>query len=199
MLDVEFDRWVHVMTKGSIIHRHRREELEAAGVDIPDDFIDPPVWTLRDAAKTAFKLAKDKIHGWLFAAQIREREAAYELSVNARRNHIERVRNLQKRLNEHDKTLLDNEHKLAIQALERKSVKRGTCYLPQNYGHKDNVDGEDQGVKEEKERDEGPIRGSKVGNELPPLLYESTDAILREARAIEKRRMDERLKAEFVK
>jgi hypothetical protein len=214
--DGEFDRWVHIMTKGSIVHPHRRKDLEAAGVEIPEDYVDPPNNTLSRVVGYAARAAYRRVYRFLFAASQQQRVAAYELSANARLKHIRVIQALQDKLDAHDKTLLDKEHALAIAALERKSASRGTLSPPvererdalldkpvadpNSPGSRlRNLDRHfEQSRREEKENDETARRGLKKGNEVPPLLYESTEMRLRASRAYVKQLREERLAEDLL-
>ncbi len=214
--DGEFDRWVHIMTKGSIVHPHRRKDLEAAGVEIPEDYVDPPNNTLSRVVGYAVRAAYRRVYRFLFAASQQQRVAAYELSANARLKHIRVIQGLQAKLDAHDKTLLDKEHALAIAALERKSASRGTLSPPvererdalldtpvadlNSPGSRlRNLDRHfDQSRREEKENDETARRGLKKGNEVPPLSYESTELRLRASRAFVKQLREERLAEDLL-
>jgi hypothetical protein len=214
--DGEFDRWVHIMTKGSIVHPHRRKDLEAAGVEIPEDYVDPPSNTLSRAVGYVARAAYRRLYRFLFAASLRQRVAAYELSANARLKHIRVIQALQAKLDAHDKTLLDKEHALAIAALERKSASRGTLSPPvererdalldkplsdpHSPGSRlRNLDREfEQSRREEKENDETARRGLKKGNEVPPLPYESSEMRLRASRAFVKQQREERLAEDLL-
>mmetsp|Transcript_17348 Transcript_17348/g.34075 ORF Transcript_17348/g.34075 Transcript_17348/m.34075 type:complete len:343 (+) Transcript_17348:303-1331(+) len=210
VLDAEFDRWVRIMTKGSIVHAHKREELEAAGIEVPEDYIDPPTFSIiRLGWELLAKLAV-RTHAFLFAASIRRREVAYQASADARAGHIRRIQKLKYRLDAHDKTLLDIDHARAIEALQEKAKIRGTQVPPlprkakqESPQHKNQRSRRaaqnnnfDVSLREEKSVEESQVRGRKLGNEVPPLFIESSNIRLNRARqaareALEKRIMED--------
>ncbi|GBG24041.1 Hypothetical Protein FCC1311_002592 [Hondaea fermentalgiana] len=212
VLDAEFDRWVHIMTKGSIVHAHRRKDLEAAGIDIPDDYIDPPTFSLVRLGWRLLVKAADKTHAHLFAASIRQRDEAFQMSADARMGHIRRIRRLKYRLDTHDKTLLDIDHSRAIEALQEKGKLRGTQVPPLKQRRKPKKSEKtnqrsrraaqtpdfDRSLQEEKSVELSQLRGRKSGNEPPPLFIESSNIRLERSRQAAREALERRIAEEFA-
>jgi len=197
--DAEFDRWVHIMTKGSIIHRHRKQDLLAAGVEIPDDYVDPPAQNIGSMILKAGEIVTDALYHRVFAATIRSTKAAFDSSAIARQQHINRISRFQHQLEKYDKTLLDDEHAHMIEVLEEKNKKSGTMVPPKQRRNKASKRNEareteffNAAFREEKSTDHLPRRGMKEGNEMAPLLFETSDARIEQARDAFRTSLDRR-------
>eukprot|EP00515_Schizochytrium_aggregatum_P013941 CAMPEP_0202095114 /NCGR_PEP_ID=MMETSP0964-20121228/49379_1 /ASSEMBLY_ACC=CAM_ASM_000500 /TAXON_ID=4773 /ORGANISM="Schizochytrium aggregatum, Strain ATCC28209" /LENGTH=445 /DNA_ID=CAMNT_0048663369 /DNA_START=1 /DNA_END=1339 /DNA_ORIENTATION=+ len=208
--DAEFNRWVYIMTKGSVVHAHRRKELEAAGVPVPEDYIEPPMFSAMRVATKLAQAVSTRVYRKLFASAYKREVAAYEMSATARSKHIRRIGALQARLDLLDSSLLDDQHALALKALEEKTKNRGTLLPPKQRMTRrpmleeveEEIDTRERReravqltkmMREEKEADPSSRRGLKLGNEEAPLFIEATEPRLRAAREQNKKTRELRL------
>mmetsp|Transcript_44961 Transcript_44961/g.71830 ORF Transcript_44961/g.71830 Transcript_44961/m.71830 type:complete len:357 (-) Transcript_44961:47-1117(-) len=214
ILDPEFDRWYNIMTTNSVVHAHKRKDLEAAGVEIPEDFVDPPSNNILNQLANSVLSRVKRVQTFLMEGHTKRRVAAYENSASARLKHIKRIQHLRAKLDSHDKTLLDEEHRLAIELLQEKAKRTGTQAPPlereitTREERKRKVKTKRKPkrlqqtfaseLREEKQQDNVRKRGLKAGCEPAPLLYESSDWRLKESHQIMQDWLQHRLGEDLV-
>lgn len=204
VLDPEFNRWVQIMNHGTVVHAHRRKDLEAAGVDIPEDFIEPPSFSLVRLLAALASAGWGAVNGLVFATSRRRRDDAYAVSAQAHERHVKKMYRLRHRLAQTDKAFLDDEDAAAIAAFESKLAESGRHRVrvkkePRKRPGASEVAGAGAGRRggrrggnrvadasqaqaEGKMNEEGLESGGRQGNEMAVLDFEDSDARILRAR-----------------